>query len=50
MNNFSALDTRVSTDELEPISSFFEPDSYPGQNIFLNDNIFYKSECILFRY
>ena len=48
MNNFSALDTRVSADELEPNFSFFGPDSYPDYNIFLNDNVFYKSECILF--
>ena len=50
MNNFSALDTRVSTDELGPIFSFFEPDSYPDHNIFLNDNIFHKSEGVLFQY
>ena len=50
MNNFSALDTRVSTGKLEPIFSFFEPDSYLDHNIFLNDDIFYKSECVLFRY
>ena len=35
MNNFSALDTKVLAGRQQHI---------------LNDNIFYKSECILFRY
>ena len=47
MNNFSGLDTRVLTDELEPIFSFFEPDSYSDHNIFLNNNI---NQNVLFRY
>ena len=51
INNIcGALETRVSTEKLEPFFSFFEPDSYPDHNTFLNDNTFYKPECVLFRY
>ena len=49
MNNFSALDTSVAVDELEVNFHFQTRFIFRPQHI-LNDNIFYKSECVLFRY
>ena len=45
-NDFSALDTRLSADEKEPNS--FQIRLISWKQCILNENIFCKSECILF--
>ena len=47
MNNFSALHTRVSAEELE-VNFHFQTRLISRPKYILNDNIFYK--CVLFRY
>ena len=47
MNNFSALDTRVSAEKKEP--NWFQIRFISRPQYILNENIFYKSECIFYR-